>query len=530
MDTHITPNVIAERSLSTPDAVLLREVDGPELTYRSFHQLSLRWSSLLETIGVRAGDRVISMVGGAAGYWTWIGTALLGAQHVPADPDLRGQRLQHVVAATGARVLVVERTSLAWLATSSAALAAVRCLVVLDGVPEGMALPFTVYDADDLLARSEPRPRPAVTPAQVQAGIFTSGTTGPSKCVLRTWETYENAGSWLFPGDRPEAGGASAADGACYSPWPPFHTLALTGLAAAVQRGLRLVVRRGFSLSRFWPDVRTHGCTHCVLIVVAPLLLHRAPSPDDADNSLRYVTMVPLTSDFGEFGRRFGVAVSAMYGQSETGPLLAAGAPADFRTTGRPVAGIEARIVGPDGTDVGRGETGELLVRRAGGGLPFSGYLSAPGAAPEQGPADGWFPTGDAFRRDDRGNFQLMDRIKDYIRHRGHNVSSVELEQELLGHPSVAECAFVGVRSDLADPGAGAAGDQDIKAVVVVEPGATLSALDVVRFLEPRLPRYMLPRYVDFVGALPRTATLKTRKAELRNGSRGTDVWKLRPR
>jgi crotonobetaine/carnitine-CoA ligase len=151
--------------------------------------------------------------------------------------------------------------------------------------------------------------------------------------------------------------------------------------------------------------------------------------------------------------------------------------------------------------------------------------LSSHTAEPEQAHPDGWFRTGDAFRRNEWGEYQLIDRLKDYIRHRGHNLSSIELERELLAHPLIAECAFVGVPSDLADTEV--VGDEDVKAVVVLENGATMTAIDVVDFLEPRLPRYMLPRYVDFVDALPRTATLKTRKTELRNASRGTDVWQL---
>jgi crotonobetaine/carnitine-CoA ligase len=400
----------------------------------------------------------------------------------------------------------------------------------MDGAPGGFVhsadrLPFAVHDATALLTHADPAPRPPVTPEQVQACLFTSGTTGLPKCVIRTWDTFESSGQWLFPDDLPAADRAIPTDGAYYNPWPPFHGLALSGLAVAVQRGLRLVVRRGFSLSRFWPDIRALGCTHFVLLIVAPLILGLEPRPDDDNNPLHQVTMVPLVKNFAEFEERFGVRVGTMYGQSETGPILATAEPRDYRTAGRPVPGVEAKLIGPDGEPVQPGERGELVVRRPGATIPIGTYLRSPDDSPEQVLGDGWFRTGDAFRRNDRGEYQLVDRIKDYIRHRGHNLSSLELEHELLAHPSIVDCAFVGVHSDLADTGV--VGDEDVKAVVVLQEGATLSAIEVVRFLESRVPGYMLPRYVDFVGALPRTATLKTRKVELRGGSRGTDVWQL---
>jgi crotonobetaine/carnitine-CoA ligase len=136
---------------------------------------------------------------------------------------------------------------------------------------------------------------------------------------------------------------------------------------------------------------------------------------------------------------------------------------------------------------------------------------------------DGWFHTGDAFRADADGNHEFVDRLKDCIRHRGHNLSSIELEREILGHPDVAECACVGVPSDLAE--ADVFGDEDVKAVVVPRPGAAPSAEALLAFLEPRLPKFMLPRYIEFAAVLPKTPTQRVRKEQLRQATPDKQVW-----
>ena len=288
--------------------------------------------------------------------------------------------------------------------------------------------------------------------------------------ALRTWATLEVSGHWLLPTD-PDG---TTPGGGYYSPWPLFHALGLTALSVAVRRRLRLVHRTGFSASRYWADICEHRCTHAVWLVIAPILLGREAHPDDADNPLQHVTVVPLVRDVGEIESRFAVRVGTMYGQTETGPVLAATRPAHEWGVGRPVPGVEVDITDELGSPVGQDEVGELRVRRTTDPAALSTrYLGMPEAMDEKWD-DGWFRTGDLFRRGASGTFQFVDRATDSIRHRGHNISSVELEREVLAHPEVIDCACVGVPSDLGD--SDVFGEDDVKIVVVRSPGGVVRA------------------------------------------------------
>jgi crotonobetaine/carnitine-CoA ligase len=137
-----------------------------------------------------------------------------------------------------------------------------------------------------------------------------------------------------------------------------------------------------------------------------------------------------------------------------------------------------------------------------------AGYLDMPEATVRAW-RNGWFHTGDAFRRDEDGNHYFVDRLKDAIRRRGENISSFEVEASVNQHPAVQECAAVAVPSEL--------GEDEIKVLVVPVADQQIDPAELIDFLEPRMPKFMLPRYVEVLPALPKTdATFRTRKVELR--------------
>lgn len=148
-----------------------------------------------------------------------------------------------------------------------------------------------------------------------------------------------------------------------------------------------------------------------------------------------------------------------------------------------------------------------------------AGYLNNPEATAEAW-RNGWFHTGDAFIRDADGNFFFLDRLKDSIRRHGENISSFEVEAYVNAHPAVALSAAVAVKSS-----AHAGASEEIKIVVERAPGETLDAETLVRWLIPRMPRFMVPRYVEFIDALPLTPTQKVRKKVLRESGVGPDTW-----
>jgi carnitine-CoA ligase len=171
------------------------------------------------------------------------------------------------------------------------------------------------------------------------------------------------------------------------------------------------------------------------------------------------------------------------------------------------------KVVDASGNPVPVGEIGELWVRPEHRELITAGYLHQPQLTSEA-IVDGWMHTGDAFRLDNDGRLYFIDRMKDTLRRRGENISSSEVEAVFNSHPAVRESAIVGVPWDV--------GEDEIKATIVLQPGLILSAAELIEFATPRLPAFMVPRYVEFLDELPKTPTQKVIKQNLR--ARGIDT------
>ena len=243
-------------------------------------------------------------------------------------------------------------------------------------------------------------------------------------------------------------------------------------------------------------------------------LLAQPRRDGDRDHPVRVAYMGPL-SHTREFTERFGISIWTNFGMTEApGPLASVLDPENEASCGRPVDPVnyEVRLVDENDIPVPRGTPGELVLRHR---LPWMinlGYKSMPGATATAW-RNGWFPTGDQFREDEEGNFYFLGRVKDAIRRRGENISSTEVEAEIAEHPDVKEVAVVAVANpDVAEE----AGDEEVKAVIVLEEGSELDPAALVEFLVRRMPRYWLPRFVEFVPELPRTESYKVKKAMLR--------------
>jgi crotonobetaine/carnitine-CoA ligase len=246
------------------------------------------------------------------------------------------------------------------------------------------------------------------------------------------------------------------------------------------------------------------------------------PEPTDADTPLENVFMGPLIPQVEEFKARFGVRVGTGFGMSEVGvPLGSDGFDlANGTSCGRVRQGpphYEVRIVDEHDEPVPVGTVGELVVRSGDPWVITPGYFNQPARTAEAW-RNGWFHTGDAFRCDEDGNYYFVDRIKDAIRRRGENISSFEVEALVNQHPDVQECAAVAVPSEL--------GEDEIKVVVVAAGDGSVDPAELLAFLEPRMPKFMLPRYVEVIAGLPKTdATFRTRKVELRDAGVTATTW-----
>ena len=504
------PVLLARRAERDPGGVLIECVDGGGYTNADFHRDAMRFAYGLRELGIGPGDRVAVMLDATPlAHVCWIGTAWLKAYEVPVNTEFRGSSLQHALADSGAVVLVTTNALAQRVDALRDAFPQLRTVITTDAEPPATGLPALTLA--DVMSRGELGTADPPRELDAYAVIYTSGTTGPSKGVVMPWANIHSGAAQMFPGDERE----SYADGACYSPWPTFHAAGKTMLTYAGIRDLRLVMRPRFSVSAFWDDVRKYRCTHVHMLGFAPLLSRQPPRPDDADNPMRRMLLMPLPAGYREFAQRFGVRTSTGWGMTEIGFPMAIADPDVPGTCGVLSPLYEARIVDEDDFELPDGAVGELIIRSRLPWLMLRSYLGR-WEATARAWRNGWFHTGDALRRDAAGNYFFVDRVADYLRTMGNNVSSLEVEAEVRTHPAVADCACIGVPSELE-------GDDDIKLVVVAAEGAALTAQDLFAYLEPRMPRYQLPRYIQFAAELPRTPTGKVRKGELRAaGAPGT--------
>ncbi len=524
--TIAVPVLLAQRAENDPAGVLIQEVTGRSITNAAFHEKALLIADALATLGVAAGDCVVTVNEACIdAYACWIGICWLGAMEVPVNPEFRGQSLIYGISDCKAKVLITSNAHLQKLLGARDQLPYVKHILTTDEAPpEGVAHVLTLSGIGQNATRGEYFQPELTDPYAV---IYTSGTTGPSKGVVVPWGSLQYAAlDRMFAGDTPE----DYVDLAYYSPWPIFHSSSRSGLAFVAEYGGRLVVRARLSASAFWDDIRRFKCTHAHLIGVAGFLYVQPARPNDPDNTLRRVLMNPVLADYRAFEQRFGVVVSTGWGMTEIGFPMATRDLPNARTCGTISALYEARIVDDAGLDLEDGQVGELIIRPQRPWLLLKEYLGKPEATAKSW-RDGWFYTGDALRREPDGHYYFVDRVADYMRVRGNNISSVEVETEVRSHPDVADVAAIAVPASIANgspsaPGSRAATTEDeIKLVVLRRAGSDLTESALLDYLIPRLPRFMTPRFIEFVDDLPRTSTGKIQKRLLRAEMASPNTW-----
>jgi crotonobetaine/carnitine-CoA ligase len=516
----VLPHLIAGIVEDVPDRVVMLDVEGREATYRELQDTYRTWSDAYRRLGIEPGDTVVTMLPNSfVAYEAWLGAAWLRAIEVPCNNGYLGDMLRHVLNDSLARVIVISSRFVERLAGIATDLEHLQVVVVpdVDDPAEVAALPFEVVAGPQFFAGATPADDlPGPAHHDTAALIYTSGTTGPSKGVLVPWAELRE-----FAAVTPD--GLIDDDGAFYSVYPAFHISGKAMLYQVARYRAHIAIRETFSLSEFWNDIRRFDIHAAGLVgPMAALLMLLPPEPGDRDVPLQRVYMGPLIPQVEEFKERFGVEVGSGFGMTEIGvPIGTDGfALANTTSCGRirdGYPGYQVRIVDEHDEEVPVGTVGELVVRADEPWVITPGYWRQPEKTAEAW-RNGWFHTGDGFRCDEDGNYYFVDRIKDAIRRRGENISSFEVEALVGQHPCVQECAAVAVPSEL--------GEDEIKVVVVPRPDTTIDPAELIGFLEPRMPKFMLPRYVEVIEGLPKTdATFRTRKVELRGVGLTPATW-----
>ena len=467
----------------------------------------------LQALGVRQGDRVLIMLpNGAFGLRAMFAANWLGAVMVPINTAYRGALLEHVIADSRAEVAVVDAALLPRvLEVPTGALK--RIVVAGSDAPPPAPEEVELLGQRVLLdpGREPTDPERPIEPWDTQSIIFTSGTTGRSKGVLSSYMhsyTAMNPATWT----------CTRADDRHLLHMPIFHIGGAFIASMALCVGASVAVVERFRTEAFWPTVRRLEVTSVFLLGAMATFLLKAPAAaDDRVHPLRHVMIVPLGAAGPPFRERFGVDVYTLFNMTEIStPLMSGPNPAKPGMCGRPRAGVTLRLVDAQDVPVPDGTPGELIIRTDAPWTMTHGYDGRPEATAEAW-RNGWFHTGDVFVRDADGDYFFVDRLKDAIRRRGENISSYEVEVEILSHPDVREAAVVAVPSEHTE--------DEVLAVLAPVEGRTIDPAAIVAHLEPRLARFMIPRYIRVVADLPKTPTSKVEKHVLRAQGLAAPYW-----
>jgi carnitine-CoA ligase len=473
--------------------------------------IAARFAGTLAAADIRPGDRIAIMCSNRPEFLeSYLGCAWLGAIAVPINIAARGPQLRHILSNSGARLLVIEADLLEALRhVDLNGVALERIWLIGDGTPTS----FDRIAVSGVPPRGNPLPAPAIDPGQTVAILYTSGTTGPSKGVCCPQAQYF---WWGYHGIRNL--GLREADVLCTT-LPLFHTNALGTFHQALLTGATLVAETRFSASRFWQTLIGHRATITyVLGAMVPILLSREPSPDERKHSVRLALAPGVPAQLlTAFEQRTGIRLIDGYGSTETnfviGGMLAEPRPG---TMGKVCGGFDARVIGQNGKDAKDGEPGELVLRSHEPLAFATGYFALPDKTAEAF-RGGWFHTGDRAVREADGYYRFVDRLKDAIRRRGENVSSFEVEQVLLSHPDVGQAAVFPVPSELAE--------DEVMAAIVRRQGSPLTERALCEFCGPRLAKFAVPRFIEFVDELPVTENGKVQKFKLRDRGVTARTW-----
>ncbi|MEU3951376.1 4-coumarate--CoA ligase family protein [Streptomyces achromogenes] len=487
---------------------LVDGTDGTTLTYEQVDRFHRRLAAALAGTGVRKGDVLALHSPNTLAFpVAFYAATRAGATVTTAHPLATAEEFARQLRDSAARWIVTVSPLLETARRAAGLAGGIREILVCDSAPGHRSL-------TELLATTDPEPRVAIDPAEDIAVLpYSSGTTGTPKGVLLTHRQIATNLAQLDPAVPAGPGDRVLAV------LPFFHIYGLTALMnGPLRKGATVVVLPRFDLETFLAAIERHRITGLYVAPPIVLALAKHPAVGRYDlSSLEYVisAAAPLDARLARAcSERLGLPpIGQAYGMTELSPgthvvPLDRLREAPAGTVGRLLPGTEMRIVSLDdpGRDLGPGEPGEILIR---GPQVMKGYLGRPDATAALIDPDGWLHTGDVGHTDADGWLFVVDRVKELIKYKGYQVAPAELEALLLTHPGIADAAVIGARD--------ADGNEIPHAFVVRRPGADGPAEDeILRFVAERVAPYKRVRRITFTDTVPRAASGKILRRQLR--------------
>jgi len=477
------------------DGVLASQVR----TYAALEKNGRLLAKWLQGQGIGQGDAVLLMMRNYPEFVeAMVATSLLAAVFVPVDVRSMGDKLSFMINHVDAQVIIAEAAALPALEAIADKLPSLRKILVIDDLDEACCPSLPVSSAssdlpDDHVGLKTQLPDPQ-SPMFL---MFTSGTTGNPKAVVRTHASYMRGIKGL------RALGVNQSD-VLYTGLPLCHINAHSTLAAGISMGLRTVFSRQFTKSRLWDVCRAYDCTVFTLLGgMIPEIYAVPEAPDDKDNPVRMIISSGMPAKLWEqYERRFGVTITEVYGSTENGGTLINRMGEGPRgSMGKPPPGLVAAILDDDDQPCQPFHPGHLCFRRDGGEVEKISYFGNAKASADK-VAGGWFRSGDIAYADENGWIFFQHRTGGGVRRNGDFINTALVESVLIQSPAVLDVYVYGVGTPR-----NVAGEKTLVAAIVLNPGANLDEVKV--WASGNLQRGEVPEVWQLLDAIPKTVSEK---------------------
>jgi carnitine-CoA ligase len=519
------PELLMQRLESDPDSQYL-DVCGDSVSAAAVYDVCARLATSLCSMGINPGDRVATLIENSIeAVYAWWGIILSGGIAVPINTAYKGEYLRHQLADSGSRVIIVAAEFLGRLEAVAPSVKSLQHVVAIGETRPKIKNTSTALWTDLLQSDATP-PQLNTKPSDLGTFIYTGGTTGLSKGCMLSHNYHEALTRQIgICWER-------TSDDVVWTPLPLFHFNAITtAVMGPLVFGGRSAIYRRFSVSNFWPEMNRVGATiTSTLGTMAYLLAHDVDRPEmprsgapEANTSLRLLGAAPMPVEVDDIMKnRFGLTTfSAAYGVTEAS-LISWQPPGGYNKPN--AAGVindeyfDVRIFDDEDNEVPRGSRGEIVIRPKRPDVMFTGYWGRPDVTVETS-RNWWYHTGDVGIIDDDNFLFFVDRKADYLRRRGENIASFEVESIIMGQGQIADVAVHAVPSPMSE--------DDLKITATLVDGANLTEEELFLWCVEQLPYFALPRYIEFRKELPRSPVGRVLKRELRDEGATAASWDL---
>ena len=521
------PKVLKDQADSIPDKDFLQFSYEKALTFSQVNKQANKIADSLKKLGINKTDKVsVYMPNSLEICLAWFGILKNGSVMVPINTAYVMDFLQYIIESSDSKIIIIAEEYLERLANIQDRIPKIEKVIVWtrdkkddfesSGYNKTEAVSWNKFLSDG----SEVEPSVEVTHLDHARLMYTSGTTGKSKGVVRPCAAdYSSAQNYSSIMDLTN-------DDTVFTCLPLFHSNAMVmGVYPAMISGCKVVVEEKYSASKFWKWMKDFEITKFNLVGVMSYFMWNAPVvPEEKEHKVKLVLGSPAPHDIiEEFMERFNILFTEGYGLTEVGQCTFTRPNEPFRvgSCGKESPGYEIKIVNPEtDEELPRNTPGELVLRPRIPNICLHYYYKMP----EKTVSDFrnlWFHTGDLCRMDEDGYIFFMDRVKDYIRRRGENISSFEVENLISTHSNIEESAAIAVKLDEQ----GRHSEDELMIVIVLKEGLTLMPEELIEYLKPIMPKFMIPRFVRFRDSLPKTPTNRVQKVKLREEGITKDTW-----